>query len=185
MTARHWIVAAWTVIAVVWGVASLATKRTSRRQSRSSLIWHLAAMAVAFNMLFGDPFRFPPLNWQVVPEMPWTGVALTTIGIAFAIWARFYLGGNWSGTVTVKENHTLVRSGPYSIVRHPIYSGLGLAILGTALSNGELRGFLALVIAVWSWKHKSLIEESFMVEQFGKQYDTYRHEVKGLIPWVW
>jgi protein-S-isoprenylcysteine O-methyltransferase Ste14 len=185
MTPQNWIRIAWVVLAVIWGAAALATKRTSRRQSTWSLVFHVAAIAVAFNLLFADYSRLPVLDWRLLPAMPWAGLALVLAGTGFAIWARFYLGGNWSGTVTVKQNHTLVRGGPYRIVRHPIYSGLSLAILGTALSNGELRGFIALVVAVASWKHKSLIEEGFMVEQFGRQYEAYRAEVKGLVPWVW
>ena len=185
MTPQNGIRIAWAVLGLIWAAAALATKRSTRRQSRSSLIWHVAAMAVAFNLLFGDYFRYGPLDRRLMPPMPWAGLVLVVAGVGFAIWARFFLGGNWSGTVTVKEDHTLVRSGPYAIVRHPIYTGLSLAILGTALSNGELRGFLALVVAVASWKHKSLIEEGFMVEQFGRQYEVYRAEVKGLVPWVW
>ncbi len=129
--------------------------------------------------------RFQPFDMRgSCPRCPGAGLALVVAGIGFAIWARFYLGGNWSSTVTVKHDHTMVRSGPYGIVRHPIYTGLLLAILGTALSTGQVRGFLALVISFWGWKHKSLIEEGFMLEQFGKQYETYRREVKGLVPWI-
>lgn len=69
----------------------------------------------------------------------WLGLLMVICGLAFAVWARIHLGRNWSGTVTVKEDHELIRSGPYGIVRHPIYTGLLLAIAGTAIVFGEWR----------------------------------------------
>jgi protein-S-isoprenylcysteine O-methyltransferase Ste14 len=94
------------------------------------------------------------------------------------------LGSNWSGTVTVKQNHELVQSGPYAIVRHPIYSGFLLGALGTALSVGEARGLIALALAFVGWVAKTRVEEQFMVEQFNGDYVRYRREVKRLIPFV-
>jgi len=70
-------------------------------------------------------------------------------------------------------------------VRHPIYTGLSLAFLGTAIGFGELRGWIGLPILVFGWKHKAKIEERFMVEQFGERYERYRREVKALIPLIW
>jgi protein-S-isoprenylcysteine O-methyltransferase Ste14 len=185
MTARHAIGLAWLVLGGIWAVGAFTTKHTARRQSKTSMIWHVLALVAACSLLVGNAFAFQPFDDRVAPAMPWSGLVLVVAGVAFAIWARFYLGGNWSGDVTVKQDHTLVRSGPYGVVRHPIYSGLLLAILGTALSTGQLRGFLALVISFWGWKHKSLIEEGFMVEQFGTQYEAYRRGVKCLVPWIW
>jgi protein-S-isoprenylcysteine O-methyltransferase len=105
--------------------------------------------------------------------------------MAFTLWARFFLGRNWSGTVTVKVNHELIRGGPYGTVRHPIYMGLSLAFLGTAIGFGELRGLVGLPILVFGWKYKANVEERFMIGQFGAQYERYRREVKGLIPFIW
>jgi protein-S-isoprenylcysteine O-methyltransferase Ste14 len=115
----------------------------------------------------------------------WAGFAITVAGVAVAIWARLYIGRNWSGTVTVKQDHELVRNGPYALVRHPIYSGLALAILGTALAVGEVRCLLAFVLVVFEFKRKSSLEERFMIEQFGAKYVRYRREVKALVPFVW
>jgi protein-S-isoprenylcysteine O-methyltransferase Ste14 len=94
------------------------------------------------------------------------------------------LGSNWSGTVTVKQNHELIRSGPYAIVRHPIYSGFLLGLLGTALSVGEARGLIALALAFVGWFVKARVEEQFMVEQFNGDYVRYIRDVKRLIPFV-
>ena len=109
---------------------------------------------------------------------------LVVVGIAFAIFARFALGGNWSGSVTVKQDHTLIRRGPYSIVRHPIYTGLILAFLGVAVIVGQLRGLLGVAVLFLSFWLKSRVEERFMQEQFGAEYRTYQHQVKGLIPYI-
>ena len=105
-------------------------------------------------------------------------------GIAFAVWARHYLGRNWSGTVTVKQDHELIRSGPYRLVRHPIYTGLLLAILGTAVAFGEWRGLLAFALLTGSLLLKLRVEERFMGESFPNEYARYRAEVPALIPFV-
>jgi protein-S-isoprenylcysteine O-methyltransferase Ste14 len=103
---------------------------------------------------FSARLRVGPLAWRFVPDSPvvdWAGQADTAAGCAFAIWARMLLGGNWSASVTVKHDHQLIRQGPYSIVRHPICSGLLLALLGTALALGELRGIVDLALALAGW----------------------------------
>jgi len=78
-----------------------------------------------------------------------------------------------------------VRSGPYSVVRHPIYSGLILAVLGTTLVYGKAGCFVALPLTIVAWRKKSLIEEAFMREQFGAEYERYMRQVKALIPFLW
>ena len=87
--------------------------------------------------------------------------------------------------ITVQENHKLIRQGPYAIVRHPIYSGFMLATLGTALILGEIGGLISVALIVIAWGYKAHLEESFMTEQFGSEYEDYRHNVKGLIPGIW
>jgi len=128
-----------------------------------------------------------PLGVRVVPRsflLGNAGLVLTIVGIAFALWARFYLGRNWSGRVTVKEDHELIRSGPYAIVRHPIYTGFLVALTGTVIAIGEIRAILALFIVGIGLHFKSKTEEQFMSEKFGEQYAIYRREVKSLIPYV-
>ena len=182
------IAAAWIAVGVVWLIGSLAMKATVRRQSALTRLLDSAPVIAAFVLLRTNPglnerlaVRFVPgsVGWQVL------GAIVTVAGVAVAIWARFYLGRNWSSSVTVKQNHQLIRSGPYRVVRHPIYSGFLLAIFGTAIYAGEVRGLLALAIVMVGWKIKSLREEAFMEDQFGEQYVQYRREVKGLVPFVW
>jgi len=109
---------------------------------------------------------------------------VAALGLALTVWARMHLGANWSGTVTVKQDHELVRSGPYAWVRHPIYTGLLLMLAGTALALGEWRGVLALLIAFAALWRKLKLEERWMRETFGTAYDDYRRSVKALLPGI-
>jgi protein-S-isoprenylcysteine O-methyltransferase Ste14 len=84
----------------------------------------------------------------------------------------------------VKRDHQLVLRGPYVLVRHPIYSGLLLGMLGTAITAGEVRGLVGFAILFYAWLAKSRVEEAFMTEQFGMQYTQYRQRVKAIIPFV-
>ncbi len=179
---------AWVAVGIAWLGASLASKRTIRRQRAGSYFAHVCLMLLAGLFISGSvPWKFL-LSWQVVSKSAASadiGLALTLTGLAFAVWARFVLGRNWSGTVTLKQGHELVRSGPYRIVRHPIYSGLLLALLGTAIARGDIGGFIGVAIAAFTLRLKSFTEESFMTEQFGPQYTAYKGDVKALIPLVW
>jgi protein-S-isoprenylcysteine O-methyltransferase Ste14 len=179
--------AAWIALGLVWAVAAVAAKPVARVEPRASRIGHLLTFAVAFALLFSKDFRGGPLGWRVTPAAAAAGtigLGLTIAGILFAIWARFYLGGNWSSVAAIKQDHTLVHNGPYSIVRHPIYAGLLLAMLGTALAAGELGAFLAVILAFAGWQAKARLEESFLLAQFGEAYCNYRAHVKGMIPFV-
>ena len=113
------------------------------------------------------------------------GVALLAGGLGLAVWARVYLGRNWSGTVSVKEAHELIRTGPYAIVRHPIYAGFITALVGSVLNFGHMRSFIAAVMVILAWIYKSRLEETFMRDHFGREYDQYCHDVKRLIPKIW
>ena len=132
--------------------------------------------------------RFGPLAWRFVPmsaAAAYTGLALTIAGIAFTIWARFYLGSNWSGRPTIKEDHTLVRSGPYALVRHPIYTGILLGLLGTAIAHGKTSATRRDRVVLIGLKGEIARGRKLMTEQFGADYLNYKQQVKGLIPFVW
>lgn len=177
----------WYLFLAVWLVGALTAKREVRSQSMAPRLLHSAVLLIAFLLLFDSSFGFGFLGQRFVPRslaIAATGMLLTMAGIAIAIWARFFLGTNWSASPAVKQGHHLIRSGPYALVRHPIYSGLLLAMFGTTLTIGRWRGLVGLAIVGVAWHIKSRTEERYMQEEFGEEYLRYRREVKGLIPFV-
>ncbi len=179
---------AWMALAGVWLVTAFMSKSAVKIQSPALRLPQSALMVAAYYLLFARSAALGLLALRFVPASSATayvGVVLTIAGLFIAVWARVFLGRNWSATPTIKKDHELIRSGPYAFVRHPIYSGLLLAMAGTAIFVGELRGLIAVVFGVIGFKWKSLTEESFMQEQFGTQYDDYRRHVKALVPFIW
>lgn len=185
-TASHIIIACWCIFLVVWWVAAFRTKRTAERSSALSTIAHRIPVWLGCWLLF-DP-RWPGLlARQVIPRTAFSevlGVAICIFGLVFTIWARRTLAGNWSGNVTFKEGHELIRTGPYRIVRHPIYTGLLLMILGTAIHIGRLRGFIGLAVVAIGFWIKLNQEERLMLRHFPDSYPAYRREVKALVPFL-
>jgi len=177
----------WIAWAVYWGVSAARTKSTVRRESLGSRLAHVVPLLIGGVLI---AWRTPPWAWLAARLWPhsltayWIGFVLTAAGIALAVWARVHLGRNWSGTVTVKESHELIRSGPYAYVRHPIYTGLITAVLGTAIVSGTVRAALGLAIITASLVHKSRTEEGFMRETFPVEYERYSTEVPALIPFT-
>jgi protein-S-isoprenylcysteine O-methyltransferase len=177
-------VALWLIFLAVWIPAAISTKRSVRRDSSPRRFVYGALVPLGAYLVL-QPSRFGPLNIRLLPDA-WVanlcGLTITAAALAFAIWARFTLGRNWSGTVTVKAGHELIRSGPYRFVRHPIYSGILVALVGTAIGEGTLPSLTGVVIALYGFSLKWKTEERFMVEQFGAQYVQYQREVKAVIP---
>lgn len=185
---QRWVGMLWIGFLVLWTAAALIQKRTVRKQSTSSRLLQLFLAALAFMLLARPEFNFGFLARPFVPAgifSSYLGLGLTMLGFAIAIWARVILGGNWSATVTIKKDHELVRNGPYALVRHPIYSGALLALLGTAIVFHGIRGLLAFAVAFLALRMKSLREEKFMMEEFGGAYALYSQKVKALIPFIW
>ncbi len=177
----------WTAWLIIWLAAAFSNKRTARRENGASWMLHMLPLAIAAVLLTHGSKTWPLLQWQVLPYQPafyWVGLALTFAGLAFTVWARFYLGTNWSGSVQVKAEHALVRTGPYRWVRHPIYTGLLAAFLGSGLAMDQWRGVLAFVIVLLGFWYKLRLEERWMIETFGDAYRDYRKHSKALIPGV-
>ena len=122
---------------------------------------------------------------QVIPRIAFLqtiGAALCIIGLIFTLWARYTLAGNWSGNVTFKENHELIRTGPYQIVRHPIYTGLLASLVGTVLLQGEVRSFLGFAIILFALYRKAKREEKFLSEEFGDGFAEHAKHTGMFLP---
>ncbi len=184
---RALIPALWILWLGYWVVAARVTGETRRRESFASRLSHYGPLIVG-GLLLGVPgILGPELERQIYGPTHlwlWIASALVAIGLGFSAWARVWLGSNWSAEVTVKQNHELVRGGPYALVRHPIYTGVLLALIGTALSVDKWRALIGLVLVAAGFLRKIVIEERFMLVEFGKAYEHYRAEVPALIPFV-
>ena len=179
---------AWAAIAVVWGIAACFAKKTVRAESRGRRMVELTLLMIAFSLLFNAAFRPGLLGLRVLPAsgiVPWIGVAATFAGIGFSIWARFYLGRNWSAAVVVRKDHELIMRGPYGLMRHPIYSAILLMFVGTVLAVGTIEALAGLLLIVASLWIKLRREEQLMIRQFPDEYPAYRRRVKRLIPYIW
>ncbi|SRR6266496_4708676 len=175
----------WIIFAVVWVVAWLRTKRTQERAAFHSRLLYSIPIAGGSYLMFSDNIPGGWLRLHIVPKntvVEVIAVCLTAAGIAFAIWARFYLGQNWSSVVSVKVGHELIRTGPYAWVRHPIYSGLLLALFGTALARDKAIGMIALPLFWLGFWIKSRFEEQFMRKTFGQEYEEYSSSTGALVP---
>ena len=182
MTLCSYLWIAWFAVWILWAIG---TKRTERRESSPSRLSYTVLNVAAFWLMFAGDV---PQNWlraRLYPPSVWTnwlGIAITVGGLGFAIWARAYLGRNWSGVVSVKVGHELVRRGPYRWVRHPIYSGMILALLGTAVVRHQLRGLIAVLLLYAGFTIKSRIEEQTMTATFGPEYAQYASTTGAIIP---
>ena len=174
----------WMAWCLYWYLAARNVKAARRKESRSSWAAHTALLVAAIALLawpqYGDSWFYAKFLPQTIPGY-WIGLAVLILGLGFSIWARRRLGRNWSGTVTLKEDHELVRTGPYRWVRHPIYSGLLLGFIGSAIALSEWRGVAAVALATFALLLKIRLEERWMIEAFGDAYLRFRAEVKALI----
>ena len=175
----------WIAFAVVWLVWAIRTKPTQMREGVSSrLTYSVLTVAAFFSMFSGDV----PRDWlriRLFPANPWTavlGVAITAAGLGFAVWARAYIGTNWSSSVTIKRGHELITGGPYSLVRHPIYTGLLTGFLGAAIAIARVSGLVAFALVFALFWFKLRLEERWMRIQFGEVYAQYAQRVPALVP---
>ena len=193
MTTEDWlrrgIDIAWYVFALWWVVSAWGNKSAARGEpwlTRLLLYW--IPLVAAFGLLGpGDWFGHTFLREGIVPHtLPVLAVAfaLVATGVGLACWSRYLLGRNWSSVVQIKQDHELIEAGPYRYVRHPIYTGLLLAFIGTALREGDVRGIFAVLIVFISFWRKLRMEERMLSETFGEVYASYRRRTKALIPGI-
>ncbi len=178
----------WLGFAVVWLGSALFNKR-SRRAPWQALAVRLAIVGVILllNVRWGRSVALGGFQAQL-PLVPgeaarWVGTALCAGGLLFAVWARVHIGRNWGLPMSMRESHELVTSGPYARVRHPIYSGILLAMLGSALAQSVMWAAAFLLFLPYFYV-SARIEERMLQEVFPQAYPPYRARTRMLIPFL-
>jgi protein-S-isoprenylcysteine O-methyltransferase Ste14 len=174
---------AWAAWLISWFAASAwSDAPTSRPPASHEIVYRLMVLAGAA-LLFGPvPGRRDLPVWRPTPLLEWAAVVAAVGGFGIAWWARFHMGRLWSSRVTTKADHRVVDTGPYALVRHPIYSGLILAAVMTAALRGTVAAGLGAALVAFGWGIKARIEERFLRQQLGPAYDAYAARVPMLVP---
>lgn len=177
----------WIVFYVYWRIRAFNTKTTQRIEPIASRVLRILIFAIAIALL---SFSRIPLSWlylklwQTGFWLFWLGAGVTVAGLLFAVWARQYIGRNWSASVTIKQDHELITGGPYAVVRHPIYTGILTGFLGMAIAIGEVRGLIVCALILLAFWFKLRMEEQWMRAQFGEVYVDYARETAALVPYL-
>jgi protein-S-isoprenylcysteine O-methyltransferase Ste14 len=179
--------ALWVIYFLYWQVAARGAKSNERVEPLMSRIVRAATFPFLFVLLMFPRLPIPLLYRTYLSETNWTawfwiGAVVSALGLGFAIWARVYLGSNWSSSVTIKRDHELITGGPYGLVRHPIYTGLLTGFLGTAIAIAQVRGLVAFAFLFAMLWFKLRLEERWMRLQFGEVYEQYAERVPALVP---
>jgi protein-S-isoprenylcysteine O-methyltransferase Ste14 len=170
------------VFSLYWEVAARNSAKNESRESGWSRGIHLVLLSAGQIVLL---FPVPGLRTRFLPylnSIVLVGLILETTFLSLAVWARLLLGSNWSGAVTTKVDHQLIRSGPYRIVRHPIYSALLGAYASIAMVSGEVHALVGLVLICLAYWRKIRLEEQVLGGLFGESYSEYRVRVCAVIP---
>jgi len=185
----EWLIPAlWIAWLLYWLAAARDVKPVRRREHPvSRAVSSLPLLLAAYLLSVPLSGRLAVLDRRFLPYGPWfplAGTVAVIAGLAYAVWARRHLGREWSGVVTLKADHRLIVTGPYQRVRHPIYTGLLLALAGSAAALGEWRGLLGLLLALGAVLRRVAIEERWLGEAFGAEYAAYRQRTAALVPGV-
>jgi protein-S-isoprenylcysteine O-methyltransferase Ste14 len=184
-SASDWAGRLWTVLAVVWVAMWFGMKKAKKRENWGERAQHGLLVILGFWLLFEGTFRLGWLDYRLVPNLPqaWTvGLVLTALGVGIAIWARLSLGSNWSGMVTLKTDHVLVRKGLYRWIRHPIYTGILLGMVGSAIVRGHVRCWLGVALVLAAFYFKARREEKFLREEFGAGFEEHSRQTGMFLP---
>ncbi len=183
--AMHFAQEAWTIWAVWWLAMAFFSKSTKRRESPAQRIEHLVPAMLGFALVFREGFGGAWLARPIIlanPVLLGLCVVMAILGLLFAVWARLILGSNWSGTVTIKTNHQLIRRGPYRWIRHPIYTGMLAALLASAVIQGLLSGMIGFALVLLALYRKARREESFLSQEFGDGFIEHRQHTGMFLP---
>jgi protein-S-isoprenylcysteine O-methyltransferase Ste14 len=176
----------WFVWWITWLAAAAWSDRAVRRPPRRrQIIYRLLAAGGAILLfgLFRHDVSAEGILWQAPDSLSWAMVVIASVGLLFTWWARIHLGRLWSSSVGRKADHRVVDTGPYGIVRHPIYSGITLASIATAVLRGTLVAWLGMIVMTLGWYVKARMEEEFLREELGAEaYGAYERRVPMLVP---
>ena len=180
--------AVWGSWWLSWLAAAAWRDRASAKPARGQQVGYRVLAMLGFILLFGayrHDFHDEVVLWHVPTTAGWALVAIAGAGFAFTWWARLHLGRLWSANVGRKADHHVVDTGPYGIVRHPIYTGITLASIATAALRGTAAGWLGVCVMTMGWIVKARLEERFLREQLGAEdYDAYAARVPMLVPFL-
>ncbi len=186
MTPQATIVTLWLTWWVSWLAAAVWSDRPVKRPGQQHQIAYRLLAILGIVLLAGTyPHRFQQeiVLWRSPAALAWASTAIVLAGLLFTWWARIHLGRLWSSSVTRKADHRIVDTGPYGIVRHPIYTGITLAAIATATMRGTAVGWLGAGIMTVGWVVKARLEERFLREQLGEHpYAEYASRVPMLVP---
>ena len=177
----------WYVLAAYFLLSALRMTRSATKRRTSGWTWTLVLVA-GFFLIFEKGAGLRIWNTRFVPAVPfleYLGVAITAAGVGVTLWARYVLGEYWSGQVKLKASHRLVQSGPYRYVRHPLYTGILLGLVGTVTIVGEWRAVAGYVLAVIGFSLKARKEEALLSAEFKDAYVDYRNRTGFLLPRLW
>ena len=175
----------WMALGLYWLATALRTKKTAVGERSSLRVVRLSILAFMLVLLLTRWLRIGRLAWRFVPDragIAWAGVVVTALGVALAIWARWHLGRNWSDKVVLKVDHELIRSGPYAYLRHPIYTGVLVAVAGTALAVGEWHAVLAFALLFTHYYVKAMREEKILTDKFGEEFIQHKQRTGFFLP---
>jgi protein-S-isoprenylcysteine O-methyltransferase Ste14 len=178
-----WLWLAWVFY---WVVSSQFVLKTKKNEGIARL-QHTIPTMIGIVTIFNEG-RVPELSWGPLYDclfLSWLGVPLTIAGHAFSIWARIHIGKYWSGTVALKKDHKIVDTGPYHLVRHPIYTGLLTSALGSAMAAGTIEAFAGLAVMIVGYIIKWKREEKIMLSEFGPAYADYTKRTKVIVPYIY
>lgn len=178
----------WMIWWVSWLLAAFWSDRAAKRPPTRRQVLYRVLAVIGYVLLFGAyPHRFRQeiVLWRGPLAFDWAMVAMTVAGFAFSWWARIHIGRLWSSSVTRKAEHRLIVTGPYGMVRHPIYTGITLASIATACIRGTAAGWVGVVVIIMGWYVKARLEEEFLRAELGEeQYSAYARRVPMLVPFV-
>ncbi len=178
----------WWAFILFWGAMAVRTKKTVHKQPRGEMRLYMWPLLIGVFVMSGLPRYLGPLAILARPlaqrtmGLQWAAAGAAALGLAIAVWARIALGRNWSGEITLKEDHELVTSGPYAAIRHPIYTALILLFLGLALFIASAGAWIGLALVILSCWVKLRQEEALMLRQFPDSYPAYMARTRRLVP---